>query len=581
MAFLALVLGLGAVFALSSRAPSPGTVVEQMVVVPDTPLTFVADPVSSAQAPFTIATVTGSAASLALSLPGSLASSKVFEAVNALGLDPGAVQAVRNTLTSVNADGSPVSYLTVGILTDDGYSDILNVTPEGRTLWYSPPMLQLPTNPTPGSTWTSTGLTMDVAPYSITGTVIAPAELTAEGALAGRLECIDVLTSVEQAFPGEEVVSTASRTSWCPRLGSVELENLLNGVVLRLADPADVQWPSAVGPPPPQTRDAGTNLPFAIPVTVITKPPLAVPGGLVITNDAVKDIAGVTVGPVPDDGGPDGSSLTWVQHPGGTVMGMATGSERIFVTTSERSLQSFDEAGRLRWDRRLSDVAAGAPLPTESLVVAGLVDGSLRAFDAASGAPAWTVRLSDVISVSPVLAGDLVVAADAAGYVIAVDGAGAARWSHSGESVESLSALSDGSILVGQSTGNLTLLDAKGNERWTVFLPDGWVSSPGVLWGDVIVLPTSGGLRGISATDGAVLWNRDDLRRAMVNDVGLVAVVDRVVQVDATGRVTPIVELVAPDVFVPDRAFLAQLGREWVAVSQTGTITFLGVPADE
>jgi outer membrane protein assembly factor BamB len=212
-----------------------------------------------------------------------------------------------------------------------------------------------------------------------------------------------------------------------------------------------------------------------------------------------------------------------------------------------------------------------------AVITVALVDGTLRGFDAATGEPLWSVRLSDVITVSPVRVGDLVVAADTSGYVVAVEDAGALRWARSVDSVESLSALSDGTLLIGQSSGLLTLLGADGDERWTVSVPDARVVDPGVLWGDVIALPTDGGLRGLSVDDGSVLWTLEDLRDARVTEVGLVVDGDHVRRVDSAGRSTLVTTLVEPDGSGPTEAFLVRLGTEWVAVSRLGTITFLGV----
>ena len=576
--FLVIVAGIGAAFVLASRTPTAVTEVQQLVVTSDAPVTFVTDPASSAQPPFTNATVAGPAASLALSLPGSVASARIFDAIAALGLDAAETQAVRSTVTAVTSEGVLSPYITVGIITEGGYYDIVGTSVDGSTLWYSPPLLQVPADLTAGSTWTSEGLTLDVAPFTSTGTVDGPAEVPDEVAgYGGRDDCLTLSTVLDQQIPDGEGYTAARRTVWCPGLGAVHSEDLADGVVARLAQPGDVPWPPVAEPRAPGTRDVGTSLPFPVPVTVISRPPVSMPGGMLMVNDAAQDLASVTVGAVRDGVTGDSSTLAWLQHPGGTVLGASIDTDRIRVTTSQRALQSFDFAGRMRWTASLPDIAAGAPAAVGAVITVALVDGTLRGFDAATGEPLWSVRLSDVITLSPVRVGDLVVAADTSGYVVAVEDAGALRWARSVDSVESLSALSDGTLLIGQSSGLLTLLGADGDERWTVSVPDARVVDPGVLWGDVIALPTDGGLRGLSVDDGSVLWTLEDLRDARVTEVGLVVDGDHVRRVDSAGRSTLVTTLVEPDGSGPTEAFLVRLGTEWVAVSRLGTITFLGV----
>ena len=576
--FLVVVAVLGAAFVLASRTTSVGTAVEELVVGPDAPFTFVSDPASSTQPPFTNATVAGPAALLALSLPGNVASAKVFDAMSALGLDPAEAQVVRSTITAAGSDGALAPYITMGVITQDGFYDIVGSSPDGRTVWYSPPMLQVPADLSTGSASTNAGLTLDVAPFTSTITVDGPTQVPVDVAgYDGREGCLALSSVLTQEVPDGDGYTTSRRAVWCPGLGAVSSEDLAAGVVTRLAEPADAQWPALADPEPPRMRAAGTSLPFPVPVTVVSRPPLTVPGGMVVVNDAPQDIALVTVAEPREEAFEDTSTLTWLQHPGGSVIGVATSDDRILVTTSQRALQSFDLAGRMRWTAGLPDVASGAPAAFGSVVAVALVDGSLRGFDAVTGSPAWTVRLSDVITQPPVRSGDHVIAADTSGYVVAVDEAGVAQWSYSAGRLDSLSALSDGSVLVGRAGDGLTRLGANGEERWTVSFPDGQLTAPGAIWGDVVVLPTDGGLRGLAVDDGSVLWTRSDLKDLRVTDIGLAVAADRVLRVDPDGSVALVAELPRPDGPVVDVAFLARLGSEWVAVGDTGTITFLGV----
>lgn len=581
LGFAVLVVVLAGAFVLVSRSePADRTLVEQMLDVEDVPLTVVADPPSETQAPFTITTLVAPAATLALSVPGFQAAQQLLTAVEAAGLEALEATAVRSTLTSVDTSGSPNPYITLGLLTDEGYFDVVGLTPDGNALWYTPAVLQLATDLTPGATWTSEGLTLDFAPFTFTGEVLGPARVEEEVAgFDGRAGCLDVRSELVQEIPGAEGYTTERRSTWCPGLGSIVSENLIDGVITRLALPSEANWPALLAPPVPQTRPAGTQLAFPVAVTAITRQPLSTASGLVVVNSTLGDLALVTVGEPSEAGLADSSTLRWMQHPGGTVVGTALDDDAdIYVTTSLQVLRAFDDAGRMRWSVDLPDIASGAPVTVGDVVVVALVDGTMRGFDRATGAARWVVRLSDVIAVSPVRAGDVVVAADTSGYVVAVDERGRERWSASVDPVDSpLSGFDDGSVLLAQTSGALALYDASGDERWSVAPPDSDVLSPAAKWAGVVAVPTSGGLLGLSAETGEVLWSLPELVRARVTPIGLATAPGKVYRVGEDGTASVIAEITEVDGSEPTSLYLAQLGAEWVAVTQQGAMTFLGV----
>lgn len=576
--FLGMVGALGAGFVAASAVQASPDLVERLLRPPDVPFTVVTEPPDPREAPFTIATLTGPVASIALSLPGAVAGGRLLAAVEDAGLDPLGATAVRGTRTAVNADGTLSPYITVGLLTDEGYVDVLGVSSDGNALWYTPPVLQLPRDLAGGTTWTSEGLTLDFAPYTLSGTVVGPAVSTSLANIDAVVdECVDVRTTLKQEIPEAEGYTTERLTTWCPGLGAIASTNVTSGVTSQLARASDVDWPDPSDPLPPQSRLAGTRLPMSIPVSAVTLPPMSLPGGLVMVNSSLQDLALVTVGPEADSGVDDTSSLVWLQHPGGTVLGAGLSGDRILITSSLRSLQSFDTAGRLRWSTELPDVSAGAPVAVGNSVVVALVDGSLRGFAASTGEPQWVVRLADVITESPVLAGNLVVAADSSGSVVAVDGAGRERWSTSVDPVDSLSPLPDGSVLVGQTSGLLTVVEQSGEERWSASLSDSGVVSPATQWADVMVVPTDGGIRGLAAESGRELWRLTGLTLAKVAPNGLVSTPDRIVQVTTEGRIADVIDMAESSGPGAASAYLTLLGDEWVAVSSDGSITYTGV----
>lgn len=580
--FLVLVAVIGAAFWWSSQKDDVTASFEEYVTIPDTPFTVVSVPASAGQAPYTIASVKGPAGAIALSLPSTRVAGRVLDAVTAAGLDPMEAQVVRTTQTSVADDGTLAPYITISLLQDTGYYEVLGMSPDGAALWYTPPILQLPRDLSTGSDWSNEGLTVDVAPFTFSGTVEGVGVVGEDvAAYDGRTGCLDLRTTMDQQIPGAEGYVVESMSTWCPGLGAIVSENVRDGVVTRLAEPGEVTWPEPGPAVPVVGRPAGTTLPFPIGVTAIQRPPVSVPGALVVLNSPSGDLVEFTAGEAPEAPMPDESRVLWMQHPGGTALEVVAAGDRLLVTTSLRQLQSYDLAGRLRWSVDLPDIASGEPVALGSTVAVALVDGTVRGFASETGDATWTARLSDVIIASPVVAGDRIIAADAAGYVIAVDETGREAWSASLESVEDpLSPLDDGSVLIPQTTGDITLLDAAGDQVWSIAPPDSGVSGRGVRWDDVIVLPTGGGLRGLASDDGEVLWTRADLLDAQVTPGGLATAGGAVVRVSAGGDVTEIRQVQEPNGSSPARLFLATLGGEWVTVSPSGAMTFLGV-ADE
>ncbi len=577
--FLVLVVALASAFLWASRPVDVTGSFEEFVTVPDTPFTAVSEPATSTLPPYTIASLKGPAGVIALSLPSAAVGGRVLDAVAAAGLDPLTAQVVRTTQTAVDADGVMTPYITISLIDESGYFDVLGMSTDGNALWYSPPILQVPSDLSTGSTWESEGLTVDVAPFTLTGSVKGPATVADDvDGYDGRAGCVDLRTSLDQEIPGAEGYSVERLTTWCPGLGAIASTSLLDDVVTRLADPADIAWPEMAALSAPVPRDPGTVLPLPIMGAAVSRAPLSVPGALVALNSSTDDVVQFTAAAPPEPPQEDASRVLWLQHPGGAVLALAVGGDRILVTTSLRQLQSYDLAGRLRWSVPLPDVASGEPVVLGDTVAVALLDGTVRGFSLDSGAMRWTSRLSDVVLSGPVVAGDLIVVADTAGYVLAVEEDGTEAWSTSLEPVEDpLSAFDDGSVLIAQTSGDITLLDSSGDPRWSIAPPDGGVTGPGVRWGDVIALPTDGGLRGVAAVDGDLRWTLGDIVDAQVTSSGLVAAGDRVVSVTPDGVPTEVVQVREADGSAPSRLFLATLGTEWVAVSQSGAMTVLGV----
>ena len=545
---------------------------------PHIPLTVIGDPADQ-QPPVTVSSMKEPASTSLLALPGQQAALLLLSALDAAGQDPMTTEVVRTVSTSVYADGSVNSYTTISLLLDSGFSDALGVAANGGVLWYEPPILSLPSVLTPGHVWSAEGLTNAVAPYTVQGTVLDTVQIVEPpGPVSSLQGCRDVQTSTDQQIPGSEGYFTERTTTWCPGWGSVASTDMGTGVVTRLAAADEAAWNDALIPEP-ASRPAGTLLAFPTTLAKITRAPVPVASGFVVSNDSSQDLVSVTMGP-PDPDVPDTSATaTWIQHPGGQTLGIAQGNGLTFVTTSLRALLAFDNAGRMRWSASIPDAAVGAPVVLGDVVAVALVDGTLRGFDAASGSPRWTVPLSDVVLEPPVVADGVILAADSAGYVVAVNPGGEVRWEGSLDRVDQpITVLGDGTALFAQATGFLTRLDSTGEEMWTVPLLDGSVLPGGVLRDGVIILPTDGGLLGIDAISGDVTWTQDSIISATLSEDGmLVADRDRVLRVEPDGSIQVVANIAEASGDRPVKLFLVPMGDEWVAVSQGGTVAFLGV----
>ena len=572
--FLGLLVLVGLIagaFVLASREPEPPNDYLSYLPDSDSPITAVSDP-SDQSPPFTASTMVADIGTISLSLPGIEAATAVFGVLGSLGLEAGSTKAVRITWTSTNPDGSVSSYANVALLLPTGYQEILTVFANGSPIWYDPGVVQFPADLEVGSTWESEGITNSFAPYRFRGEVVEP---SLPGDVPG---CVDIDTRLDQEVPQGTPYSLERLTTWCPGKGATSSRNEIDGVTTRIVPPREVDWPS-VTLPGLSPRPPGTVLAFPIPVAGVAFPPLPMSAGLVTTNNTVGDLVAVTVGEDDPANPAVSSQVLWMQHPGGQILGIAQDDERIYTTTSRRELLAFDRAGRLLWQRPLPDAAVGSPTTLGGVVAIALLDGSLRAFDAATGDDAWQARLSDVVTESPISTGDHLVVADSAGYVLAVDAQGDEEWTTSLDGVDSpLSPLADGSILLPQETGNLTLLDPDGSERWTVAPDDGSVYSRAQLWGDVVAVPTSTGLLGLDSTSGDALWKLEDLTDSVLAENGLVADRGRVLSVRPDGSASLVAEVTEVDGSLPAALYLERMGDQWVAMTTQGAITYLEVP---
>lgn len=198
---------------------------------------------------------------------------------------------------------------------------------------------------------------------------------------------------------------------------------------------------------------------------------------------------------------------------------------------------AFDlETGERRWAQERSPDypwlgSRAAPVVAGGAVFAAFDRTSgLKAFDAATGAPAWTATSPIAINGTPVVDGGVVFAADAQGDASGFDAAtGRARWSKNltpdgfdwGYSITAAPAAADGRLFVATQWSDLVALDeGTGAELWRVQTPvgpletahyrsaqAGFAAGPVVANGTVWIGRPDGVLESLDPATGDHVWS--------------------------------------------------------------------------
>lgn len=508
-------------------------------------------------------------------IPNQTVAATVLSEADALG-GTDTAQILRAMSSSVSNEGSISSNFYVALIDDSGLLKTAEMGSGGFTLWYSPPLVELPADIAAGSTWSGTGSVNDIATYEHEGVIEA-----------GETEdCIVTLTTTRLLIEGAEPIVTTLRNTWCRGRGSTKSVNVDTGrTVSVLAGIPSTELPELM-PPTVPTYTAAASLPLLSPSILLG----AVMSGdvLLMNNSSSEDIVAVTLTPPPvDPDDPDAPppdlsvlGVAWMQHPGGEVLGLSSDGQNSFVATTTRAVMSFDRAGGLRWRATTPDVAAGTPVVVGDLVVVATLDGSVFAFDRSTGQERWSRTMSDAVVADPVVVGSALVVADIAGQVSAFDAAGESLWTAEVDSVtRPLTALPDGSVLVGDEAGTLHLLATDGTELWSAPLA-GPIAGPAQMTGGVLVVPTKSALQGLDLVDGRERWRHDGWANAQVwATIDGVALTqgDRLARVDADGTVRFEQTVVEPDGdAVTDMQVVRIAGENSVLTSGGGLLPWPG-----
>jgi hypothetical protein len=207
----------------------------------------------------------------------------------------------------------------------------------------------------------------------------------------------------------------------------------------------------------------------------------------------------------------------------------------VFVTDRAGNVSRLDpRTGVVAWTTATGDLSGlltGAVPCGEDRVVFGSIDGSLRAVAQKDGVLAWSVPDLPTESTPAYLGGSVVVATDD-GHLVALDPVGGSRrWNLelAGAVRADLAVIDETRVLAITEGGTAAAVDVvEGRTLWSTRVGRGVVSSPGLGFGDAVVVAEDGTVTRLRCSDGKVLWTSDGfanltLAPAVLSDAVLLA----------------------------------------------------------
>ena len=193
----------------------------------------------------------------------------------------------------------------------------------------------------------------------------------------------------------------------------------------------------------------------------ITMTPVGTESGLVVRAlSSVNDLVATT----PKTR--DRWTSVWRAHVPGTILTLTAFGNVIIVTTSERAVLAYSDAGVRLWQVELDELAPSAPVRLNG-TDAVLVDlsGRVQAFSILTGAVRWDRSVGSDVRLSPAVGAGLVVIMDRGGTTTALDQAtGRSVWTEDLEGKGA--AFVGGTLVVLQDQTAHGLEPATGRSRW-------------------------------------------------------------------------------------------------------------------
>ncbi len=176
-----------------------------------------------------------------------------------------------------------------------------------------------------------------------------------------------------------------------------------------------------------------------------------------------------------------------------------------------RELVALDKVdGSIQWSQGVGSAVSADLAFADDLIIAGSLDGYLRAFDSRPpGAERWSYSTTGWIVAAPLVSGAVIYGATLDGQVFSLDAnTGAERWvrNEDGLEIRSQPILLDGVLVIADRDGQLRGFDpATGQLRWENSLPGTKLfADPLAFNGRVLYLTKDGELISVSPNNGSV-----------------------------------------------------------------------------
>jgi len=337
------------------------------------------------------------------------------------------------------------------------------------------------------------------------------------------------------------VVDTPVTKTWCPGLGIVAVTDAGGewlatnaAVTAEVAPEVGFDWTTAerLQFSPHSINDLSVK--NAIQISVTSAPAILDDGTVVAVQRIWRDSVGLSTATEP-------MTASWRVRPGGLVTASGTLGGITLIANSKLQLIAYDATGRWLWQAPLPDQSVVAPVRLGNSAVVATLDGSLSAFDLATGTPRWSHRLSDSIRVELSASADRVVAVDQQGQLACFDANGVQQWSVEAGDSKSL-------IIVPGANPTVAVLAAGGSKFVTYSLTDGQQISHFRNAGRIesligldglVVARTVTAVVGVDPSSGAALWTRQTARTNAGIGGGsrlILATDDRLILLDERGQ---------------------------------------------
>lgn len=423
---------------------------------------------------------------------------------------------VRMTAVAADAAGRVSSRSTqLFAVTPDGLELRVISSPAGFTA-FSPGLPVLRAGQAEQS-WSATG-TVRRGPsgFKVTRTLPYHAEVASRGADRG---CVAVTSRLTVA--AEPVVE--SEQTWCPGRGVAVSRADGRG---RAAVDRPPRWTGGLGVTAPASPALGGAWRFerrrlANALTYSVRPAVLANDVVAYASGTSRDIQARSLA------GSEVDDPSWIAHPGGTITAMLGLGTVLVVATTDRRVVAYGAEGQFLWQAALTDVSAVPIARLDGLAVVATLDGTITAFDAASGTVAWQGSTPNEIRLPMAVDEAGVTVLDQAGNLAGFGADGTVRHSLQLDQPESFALVGDLVVVASRQDRFVRAHRlSDGSLVWRQVVPGGRAAMATA--GDRVLIRQSDQVLALSAAEGRPEWT------VPYPATDLVVIGDRLVLTDRT-----------------------------------------------